>query len=176
MTLTVQEVEEATGYSAETWKGNCYGMATAILSRGLVEGRAEYGIWHGAIAPGSYFEGRPVARHGWIRLPDGQVLDPTRWVFENVDPYIYVGPDDNYDLGGADLTKQILGDVYATEPEILDFLEDPEYFIDERRFISKLAHTPPKEHPFFMAEVYEEIDKLGMSALIPIDYQEWAGM
>ena len=65
---------------------------------------------------------------------------------------------------------------YADESEVLDFLEDPESYIDERQFLHKLANTPPKSHPFFMAEVYEEIDKLGFGALIPIDYQKWAGI
>jgi hypothetical protein len=43
-------------------------------------------------------------RHGWI-LDEitGEVIDPTRWVFENVDPYIFVGTDTDghYDRGNT---------------------------------------------------------------------------
>ena len=39
-------------------------------------------------------QGRPV--HVWIELPDGTVLDPTRWTFEGVWPYVYQGPADFY--------------------------------------------------------------------------------
>jgi hypothetical protein len=46
---------------------------------------------------------RPFQRHGWIELPeaDGRILDPTRWSFEGVKPYLWLAYDDEtYDRGG----------------------------------------------------------------------------
>lgn len=37
-------------------------------------------------------------RHGWVELEDGCVLDPTRWVFEHVEPYIYVGDPSDFEF------------------------------------------------------------------------------
>jgi hypothetical protein len=174
--LTPEQIGKLIGIKVKDWPGNCYSVAVNIVESGLVEGRPEYGIWQGEIAPGSYFDDRPIARHGWVRLPDGQVLDPTRWVFEGVDPYIYIGSGDDYDFGAADLRARVLGTQSVSESEVLDFLDNPEDFADERQFLHKLANTPPKAHPFLMAEVYETIDRMGCGALIPIDYQEWAGI
>ena len=49
-------------------------------------------------------DGRPV--HTWIEKLDGTVVDPTRWVFEGVWPYIYEGPRDWYDKGVLPLEAQ----------------------------------------------------------------------
>jgi len=65
-------------------------------------GRARHGHWTGDVAYGSHFDRRaqlPFIAHGWIQLDDGRVLDPTRWVFENVAPYLYVGePPDTWGI------------------------------------------------------------------------------
>lgn len=99
--LTVREVEQALELPAKRWKGNCYAIATKILAKGLVEGKAQYGHYHGEIAPGSLFDGGPIVRHGWIKTAE-HIIDPTRWVFEDVEPYIAYRPldDPDYDLGG----------------------------------------------------------------------------
>jgi hypothetical protein len=31
---------------------------------------------------------------------EARIVDPTRWVFEGVEPYVYEGPNDYYDMGG----------------------------------------------------------------------------
>lgn len=178
MTIQIDDVLEIMPdqlKSFESWKGNCYAIATAIVEDGLIEGKAEYGVWEGPIAEGSYFYGKLISRHGWIRLPDGQICDPTRWVFENVAPYIYVGPDDYYDMGAARLREQF-GYEPASENLVLDFLDDPELFADNRKLLHRLGNTPPQAYPFLMAEVYEALDRMGFSVLIPIDYQTWAGI
>jgi hypothetical protein len=73
------------------WPGNCHGIATLIREADLVPGKAEYGWYFGPVNEGSHFYGGSYPyRHGWIKLHDGRIYDPTRWVFENVDPYIYV--------------------------------------------------------------------------------------
>ncbi len=99
---TLAECEEAIGEQAEAWVARCYEISCAIVAAGLVDGEAVYGHWLGKVAPGSHFADRkklPFIPHGWILLKDGRVLDPTRWVFENVKPYLYVGQEpDSWDV------------------------------------------------------------------------------
>jgi hypothetical protein len=101
-TLTVPQVEHAIGIGTKLWAGNCYAIACAILRARLVRGRPAYGHWTGHIHPQSRFatkSAKPFVRHGWVVLQErgdhaqrpGRVLDPTRWVFEHVEPYLYVG-------------------------------------------------------------------------------------
>lgn len=88
--ITVTDVEEAIGIPANKWVNRCHEIASAIVDAGLVKGRAVYGIYTGPVSESSYFSGdRPGHRHGWVKLKDGRVLDPTRWVFEDVPPYIF---------------------------------------------------------------------------------------
>ncbi len=83
-------------------------MASAIVEDNLTpEGaRAVYGHWLGPVSPNCVVTAfymdppMPFIRHGWILLPDESVIDPTRYVFEAFDPYIYKGPNDHYDEGG----------------------------------------------------------------------------
>jgi hypothetical protein len=83
----------------ENWKGNCFAVATLIAESGLIQNAtAVYGHWLGKA--GSYFSHKGLAgfiQHGWVLLEDGRILDPTRWVFEDVEPYIFIGrpPDEN---------------------------------------------------------------------------------
>lgn len=90
--LTVAIVEKALGWSADTWKGNCFAVASQIIKHKLVDGVAVFGMWTGPIHRNSFFQSRlGFTQHGWIVLPDDRVLDPTRWVFEAAKPYIYIG-------------------------------------------------------------------------------------
>ncbi len=96
---TLAECEKALGEKAETWVARCYEISCAIVRAGLVKGQAVYGHWVGRVSRKSHFANRrhlPFIPHGWLLLEDGRVLDPTRWVFEAVAPYLYVGepPDD----------------------------------------------------------------------------------
>jgi hypothetical protein len=103
--LTARHAAFVIGVPLDDWKGNCFAIATQIVEKGLVEGRAVYGHWLGPVAKDSFFAHRrklPFIQHGWILLKDGRILDPTRWVFEATKPYLYVGEDDEdyYDEGG----------------------------------------------------------------------------
>lgn len=100
---TLEECERALKEKASTWVARCYEISCRIVAAGLVDGEAVYGHWIGDVAPGSYFSERSRAlgfvNHGWVLLKDGRVLDPTRWVFENVAPYLYVGePPDHWNV------------------------------------------------------------------------------
>jgi hypothetical protein len=96
---SLAQCEKAIGEKAEKWVARCYEISCAIVAAGLVDGEAVYGHWIGDVAPGSHFAERgrlPFIPHGWILLKDGRVLDPTRWVFEDVDPYLYVGEEPDH--------------------------------------------------------------------------------
>ena len=103
--LTVEQVEKALDCPATEWEGNCYGVATMIVQKGLIEGRAVYGHFLGEVSKNSPFwnkrAGHPFVQHGWVEFEDGRILDPTRWSLEGVEPYIWVGDaGEEYDEGG----------------------------------------------------------------------------
>ena len=96
----VGAVASAIGLEARLWPGNCYTVSCKMVKAGIVSGRAVYGLYFGPVEPGSMFFQKPVVRHGWIKMESGLIVDPTRWVFENEPPYIYVGaPSSEYDEG-----------------------------------------------------------------------------
>lgn len=88
------------GIPVTRWPGNCYCVAQAIVEAGLIEGRAVYGDYLGPVKEGTLFDGRGVIQHGWIEV-DGQIVDPTRWVFEGASPYLHTCdlPNREYDEG-----------------------------------------------------------------------------
>jgi len=105
MIINVDKVAAKIGIPKKKWTGRCYEIACLMVDQGCVEGEAVYGHWLGPVVSTSVFAGRPIVRHGWVRLKDGTVVDPTRWVFEGVEPYIFVGRDTGdgswpYDEGG----------------------------------------------------------------------------
>lgn len=91
--LTIADVEKAIGIPAKEWHGNCFFIATQIVEKKLVKGRAVYGHYRGPVSPTGWWKhriGQAFLRHGWVELPDGMILDPTRWSFEDKPPYIYL--------------------------------------------------------------------------------------
>jgi hypothetical protein len=197
------EAAEAIGLPLEAWSGQCYGVAVALVESGLVDGCAVYGHWLGPVAEGSHFDTgfRPFQRHGWIVLEDGSVVDPTRWAFEGVDPYIYHGPADHYDEGGNAFRSALRG-----PPPPLDLFEDEVITVGQHQLptsawnwlekrlglesnyadegyepgmVSKaqliwLAHLDPREMGGHAPAVIEMLDDLGMGALVPIDNRRMA--
>ena len=108
-TLTPDAVAGAIGIPVCRWPGNCHLIACKMLEHKLVRGKSRYGHYHGFIHPDSKFGGRQFTHHGWIERRT-TIVDPTRWVFECAEPYIYVGPkdDDDYDFGGNRLRQMML--------------------------------------------------------------------
>lgn len=89
---SIAQIEQAINMPAETWKGQCYAIACMMLKADLVKGRAVYGHWRGAIHQDSMFAARAdqgFTGHGWIETDEGEIIDPTRWVFEAKDPYLF---------------------------------------------------------------------------------------
>jgi hypothetical protein len=110
--LDVREWERRIGEGAESWKGRCYDIATRGVACGLVPGVAVYGHYLGAVHADSMFAPKAwvgFQRHGWVRAAGGVLYDPTRWVFEAVDPYVFTGKADacrEYDEGGCGVRQQ----------------------------------------------------------------------
>ena len=76
-------------YPLKEWARHCYSVVMRLLGTGMVEGE---------IITGHYHYGDNVCDHCWIKMPDGRVCDPTRWQFEDKEPYIYFGPEtEHYD-------------------------------------------------------------------------------
>lgn len=193
--------ERALGEPAARWKGRCYEIACALVRHKLVPGDAVavYGHWLGPVAPGSHFDrgnALPFVQHGWVLLADGSVVDPTRWVFEDVAPYIYAGPSDHYDEGGNEWRESREGEPPAFDPddEVVSFSKrvmpsaDAWNFVEEllglrdllgeenyeagtmtRRQLFWLANRSPKSLGPHAFAVYAAVCKLGERALIPID-------
>lgn len=114
--MNVNKVARAIKVPIKQWPGNCYAIACKMVAADLVVGAPVYGLWVGWIATDCLFAGRPFTHHGWIETVDG-VVDPTRWVFEGVTPYIYDGLiDDNYDKGGDRVRSAMRGPFPAAKP------------------------------------------------------------
>lgn len=131
--LTVEMVAQLIGAPPEEWEGQCTWVVSELIKTGKVIGKKRYGHYYGPISPKSIFARSHLTtpcRHGWIELEDGRVLDPTRWVFEAIGPYIYIGPNRcEYDAGGQILKMSNL----APPPDYLEgeeTVEAPQEFIE----------------------------------------------
>lgn len=167
--LQVDAIAETIGIPIEQWEGNCHGIANALIEHEIVSGKTEYGFWLGPIHKNSYFDHtQPLVRHGWIKLHNGLICDPTRWVFEATEPYIYVGLPDHYDHGMRSTRRRRPG----VESMALEFLDA--YHHGERDFeiedLYNIANGFPEDYKFIVAETYEALDELGHREFIPIDF------
>ena len=95
---SAQAVAEAIGCPIENWPGQCYGIASALLRHSIVTDETaelRYGHWTGPVSEDcsvESFKSGPFQRHGWVAIlgdDESRIIDPTRWVFEGRDPYIY---------------------------------------------------------------------------------------
>jgi len=108
--LTIEQIEATAGPASE-WHGRCAEIAAHAAK--LLDGAENvYGHWCGPVHPYGYWgarRGHGFIQHGWVLLPDGRVLDPTRFSFENEEPYVYCGADDEgyYDRGGSRLRESM---------------------------------------------------------------------
>lgn len=192
--MTIKQVEQAFGLPAKEWAGKCYQVACAAAK--LIPGStAVYGHYLGKVHPSSIFAGRAMfVQHGWVILPDGQILDPTRWAFEGKKPYLYVGKDSVYDEGGNQFRGAMQGDPPEFDPcektheitkEILptkawNWLEktlgldrimedgyEPGTVTEEQ--LHWVAHVDPRRMDGNAKDVFSMLEKLGMRALVPFD-------
>lgn len=170
------------------WPGNCHRIAARLLQYQVFDGRLQYGLYKGPIHGHSIFSG-PAVRHGWIRSDD-TIIDPTRWVFEFVTPYIYLGPveSDDYDFAMSELRKEMrvpfdsldLSKGRQTKYKIPASLLD---LVGRLTTISQqgtdslqpvqlcwLAGADLAEFGDEATPLYTWLDRLGMRAFIPVDH------
>ena len=190
--LTIQKVEKALGIKVERWKGKCHLISTQLVEKGLIKGRAVYGHWLGPISRISFFKNRrglPFIHHGWVETEDRKIVDPTRWVFEAVKPYIYFGKNDYYDEGGDKFRKAMERPcpAYNKKSKHIPFcIEDEGGEIEEATdyILELLGTTADKvtlDHAFWLGNlsiitlgkyapnVYQWLDCIGLKAIVPID-------
>lgn len=199
--LSIADVESSVSRPARDWVGRCHEIAVAMVRKGLCPGGIPvYGLWDGPISDESMvFRGRPITHHGWIRMCDGSVVDPTRWCFEGAEPYIYHGPPDHYDEGGNRFRMAMMGPPPTFDPdeESVHFtqsvLPDGDAWTHIERLLcldadtwsgrdvdelsvsqlAYLANLPPASlHPYAVS-IYRSIERLGSRAFIPIDNWEF---
>lgn len=135
-------------------------------------------------------------QHGWVVLPNGKVLDPTRWVFECKKPYIFMGTAGvEYDEGGNTFRMSRLGPppefdfdekVFHITPSILstdtwcfvedtfrlrDMLMDDGYNPGDITLpqLHWLANQDPKVLGRHAGPIYGMLERLNLRGLIPID-------
>jgi hypothetical protein len=188
MSLTIEQIEQAIGISARKWKGRCYEISCAVVEAGLINGGdAVYGHYLGPIDPNSTFASNieiGLARHGWIRTKE-KIIDVTRWVFENRDPYVHVTDrsDCDYDEGGNALRKALVvpppifsetdkeikpsGRVSFEDWKVLNEIVGGMGRLTNRQ-LAWIANLPPNEldDPKY---IYGLLGKLGLQAFVPYD-------
>lgn len=187
---TIKQAEKILKRPAKEWKGHCHTIAMTLLSKcKLISGRCVYGHWLGPVNRKSFFterRGMPFIQHGWI-VSDKKIIDPTRWVFEGVEPYIFYGKDTDeyYDEGGNKWREAgIINNIpefdfdEKTFPVVLD--EEVHDFISEllcdeyRKELSLsqmfwLANLSPETLGSFCKKIYTWFDNIGCGVFIPID-------
>ncbi|MFI5222680.1 MAG: hypothetical protein ACHQX3_00295 [Nitrospirales bacterium] len=179
--LSIQAVVEAIQIPLDSWPGNCYTIAAAMHRADLVPGGLlRYGHYLGPVAAASIFHGRPLVPHGWIEAPDGSIVDPTRFVFEAREPYIYKGPNNQqYDAGGNVFRKQNEGEapqpsgqeitlLVELPPRIKALLrnEGPNYTFSQLFWLANLSLFTLADDAL---DVYLALIDVDLAALIPID-------
>jgi len=145
---TVEAVAAAIGLAAARWPNQCHKVACLMLKARLVAGVERYGHYYGPVAPGHPRHGQPFQRHGWIETPNRQVIDPTRWAFERVDPYIYCGSDADYDPGGQRLAAHLMRSYPAgpLDPALLSANLTEEQRACRQRIIQLELDGPARDH------------------------------
>ena len=97
--FTPEEIAKRIAVPLKEWAGNCRPICEKFIAAGLMDDHQQAeivdGVWIGAVEPHTMYCGRnePIS-HSWIEFKhegDTYVLDPTRYVFEGEDYYIYCG-------------------------------------------------------------------------------------
>lgn len=197
---SINDCESAINMLANEWIGRCHEIAVEIKNALKIPGVPQYGIYTGIIHNKSVFKGRPFTRHGWIKLKDGRIFDPTRWVFDRpLTPYIWCefDHDNEYDIGGLILKRAINGFEPAPSPHTYNDRRDKPYdlMLNKKSIeylvsifpeiinksdnsitlslgqINWFVHLPHHEMGRYVKSIMKSIRKAGLNHLIPIDTQ-----
>jgi hypothetical protein len=178
-------IEKIINWKSKEWSGHCHAVAYEILNSGIINGRLVYGQFLGNIHKNSVFFGNPFPHHGWIELENGDIFDPTRWSFEDKEPYVFIGKNTGeYDEGGDKLREAL--SVPKPKYDKSDKQKDiPKTFEAEiyrnllgipngrnQTSISEImwaANLSRKELGAIIKPIYQFIDSIGLSAFIPLD-------
>ena len=178
---------------AKDLKWNCFSVATVVaemLEKRGVPARAVYGSWWGS------YSGRPALpahRHGWCIVNDKEVLDATRWVFEDREPYLFKAPMSKcseYDEGSRRLrsAQRIAFPKAKEKDEIVQFTWSKDAWItlfsvirseDANPFrltvpqVMWIANTDYYAFGKHIVEIYETLIARDFGAFIPTDYRKW---
>lgn len=181
----ISKIEKTINWKSKDWSGHCHAVANEILNAGIINGRLVYGQFLGDINKNSIFFGNPFPHHGWIELDNGDIFDPTRWSFEDKEPYIFIGKNTGeYDEGGDKLREAL--SIPKPEYDSSDKQKDiPNTFQAEiyrnllgipksrnQTCISEImwaANLSRKELGTIIKPIYEFIDSIGLSVFIPLD-------
>lgn len=187
LSVPIKDVGARMGIVPAAWEGHCYEISSFLVQLGLApEGsQAVYGHWLGDVKPGTLFADRAVIQHGWILCADGSIIDPTRWVFEGVEPYIWSGPvGPEYDRGGNMLRMATEGPApeFDEDAELVDIgfpIECAEFVFGEllrqREWemtdeqMRWLAHRSPESLGEYARPIFEAIVAADGAAYIPLD-------
>lgn len=188
--LDALAVADQIGIPLQRWPGNCYGISCAVARAGIVVGAVRYGHFLGEVSPDCtrFRHDQPFQRHGWIDLADNvSVCDPTRWVFEAVEPYVYIGPKGkDYDVGGNQWREAMLREPPSYDPAadranievwkfcptahryVMDVLLEgaPGITMDMAFWLGALPLQAFKQHA---EAVYRAFLDAGQAAMVPID-------
>lgn len=180
--ITLEAAIELAGPVGD-WPGNCHHIAHKILP-GLPDGAVlQYGMYLGEIHPESrFFPQRSLGtRHGWVRVGDS-IVDPTRWVFGNGDPAIFVTSvdDPDYDYGMKLLRsrfRQPCPPKSGVEPDIE--WGDASVFVEQltgeslplsAEQVMWVANEIPENLAPFAAVIYTALKKARLDGFIPVDF------
>ena len=176
--LDARKIAKVIGIPLNKWHGKCDEVSHAITKTGIVRGKNRYGHYLGPVVETHKMHGYPAVRHGWIELPDGTIVDPTRFQFEGKTPYIYVGKNDYYDVGGnifresyrgppPEREKEEEGYTFPKVSEVENLLGKSDTYTEKQLFY--LANLNPARFAENAKAVYSALDKIGFRAFIPID-------
>ena len=198
---TIQQIEAVIG-PPETWKGNCYGVADALLNSGLLQPvidqfgmmQVTYGQYFGVVLKGNQFSDKALIRQGWLELEEGIVIDPTYWVFVNEEPELRVCGIEDYDMAARRLRSIVLKDNDAPEYDEADgvvrwTINDPAVTKAVHALLGKrsrveeglitinqvrwLGNRPLSDLKNDAAAIYRAVDMLGYRAFIPLDNRNY---
>jgi len=179
----VKKIAREINVPEDKWTGRCFEIATKIYKSGLVpkNSRVVYGLWLGIIKDNNVFSGRPFTHHGWIELDDGTIYDPTRFVFENKNPYVWIGINaGEYDVGGNNYREKYQaprpkpkGTIFVitkVQAEIIKALipvgEKRKIYLSDCFWLANLSLNTLGINA---GAVYKVLISLGQGCLIPID-------
>lgn len=180
MELAPGKIAKRIGLPVRDWPGNCHTVAALLLFRGITTGNLMYGHWLGPVAENSLFSGKAIVRHGWIE-DNNIIIDPTRWVFENAKPYIYVGTNDHYDADGNKLRGMMMRPLpklnreqklFRPPEEVRDSLELVMLTNARTICLDRLHWVATLPLPWLKEEakaIFTWIIQIGYAGLIPID-------